>query len=384
MQPRKYISLVLLAGLAGCASLPTSGPTGKQIEKSVLGPDSMSPIRLVELATIADVPVPVERVPPVGLRADLPPPPTDMIGPGDILDVNIYEAGVTLFSAGAAAAAGEKGGPVTVSTGVQAQKLPPTRVNDDGDIIIPYAGKLHVVGRTVGEVEDMIRSSLRRFSQNPQVIVTLSQVITNSVMVSGEVTRPGRLVLQTNRETLSDVIALAGGYRGNARDLTLRIVRRNENMDLRLNDLVDEPKLDVRAYPGDRLMLINDPRSFSVMGAPGRVEQFPFTRSTTSLAEAIAVAGGVNPGLGDPAAIFVFRYVTDAQGEEVPVVYHLNMMEASAYFLAQRFDIRNKDVIYFGNASANQPSKVLQLISQLFSPLMTVTAAVQTVQNSNN
>jgi len=139
----------------------------------------------------------------------------------------------------------------------------------------------------------------------------------------------------------------------------------------------------VRAYPGDRLMLINDPRSFSVMGAPGRVEQFPFSRSKTSLAEAIATAGGVNPGLGDPAAIFVFRYVANADGEEVPIVYHLNMMEASAYFLAQRFDIQNKDVIYFGNASANQPGKVLQLISQLFSPLMTVTAGIQTVQNSN-
>lgn len=383
MNPRKSIGLVLLAGLAGCASLPTSGPTGKQIEKSVLSQDATLPIRLVQLSTIADLPGPSEKLTLVGLRLDLPPPPTDMIGPGDILDINIYEAGVTLFSGGAVAVAGERGGPIAVGTGVQAQKLPPTRVNDDGDIAIPYAGKLHVVGRTVGEVEDMIRSSLRRFSQNPQVIVTLNQVISNTVMVSGEVARPGRLVLHTNRETLSDVIALAGGYRGNAKDLALRIVRRNENVDLRLNDLMDKPALDVRVYPGDRLMLLNDPWSFTVMGAPGRVEQFPFSRSSTSLAEAIAIAGGVNPGLGDPAAIFVFRYATDAQGAEVPIVYHLNMMEASAYFLAQRFDIRNKDVIYFGNASANQPSKVMQLISQLFSPLMTVTAAVQTVQNTN-
>jgi len=384
MQSRKFISLVLIAGLAGCASLPTSGPTGRQIEKSVLATDAALPIQVVELSTVTDVPAPAESLTPLGLSAGLAPPPTDMIGPGDILDVNIYEAGVTLFSGGATAAAGEKSGAVSVGTGVKVQKLPPTRVNDDGDIIIPYAGKLRVLGRTVGEVEDLIRSSLRRFSQNPQVIVTISQAISNTVMVSGEVTRPGRLVLQTNRETLSDVIALAGGYRGNSRDLALRIVRRNEKVDLRLDDLVDKPTLDVPAYPGDRLMLINDPRSYSVMGAPGRVEQFPFARSKTSLAEAIAVAGGVNPGLGDPAAIFVFRYVTDAQGNDVPMVYHLNMMHASSYFLAQRFDVRNKDVIYFGNASANQPSKVLQLISQLFSPLMTVTAAVQTVQNSNN
>ena len=44
--------------------------------------------------------------------------------------------------------------------------------------------------------------------------------------------------------------------------------------------------------------------------------------------------------------------------------------------------MRDKDVLYFGNAAANQPSKVIQLISQLFSPILTVTSAVQTVQNS--
>ncbi|RYF06411.1 MAG: polysaccharide export protein, partial [Oxalobacteraceae bacterium] len=102
-----------------------------------------------------------------------------------------------------------------------------------------------------------------------------------------------------------------------------------------------------------------------------------------SLAEAVANAGGVNPGVGNPAAIFVFRYVRDEQGNEVPMVYHLNMMKTGSYFLAQRFAMQDKDVLYFGNAAANQPSKLIQLISQLFSPILTVTSAVQTVQNSN-
>ncbi|WP_244309600.1 polysaccharide biosynthesis/export family protein [Sphingobium fuliginis] len=303
-----------------------------------------------------------------------------MIGPGDVLDINIYEAGVTLFSG-----AGGGGGGMSqiVAPGVQVQRLPPTRVDDLGDITIPYAGTLHVAGITTGEVEAMIRNSLARLSQNPQVIVTLNQSITNSIIVGGEVAKPGRLVLQTNRETLSDVIALAGGYRGNAKDLLLRIVRGEQSVDVRINDLVDNPKLDVRAHPGDRLMLINNPRTYSVLGAPGRVEQVPFSRSSVSLAEAVATAGGVNPGIGNPAAIFVFRYVHDEKGNEVPKVYHLNMMKTGSYFLAQRFAMRDKDVLYFGNAAANQPSKLIQLISQLFSPILTVTSAVQTVQNSN-
>ncbi|WP_249042181.1 polysaccharide biosynthesis/export family protein [Sphingobium limneticum] len=303
-----------------------------------------------------------------------------MVGPGDILDISIYEAGVTLFANNSNVGALTQ---MTANPGVQVQRLPPTRIDDQGNIGLPYAGKIAVAGMTTGQVEVAIRTALKRLSQNPQVVVTLSQAITNSVIIGGEISRPGRLVLQTNRESLSDVIALAGGYRGNARDLTLRVTRGSSTVDMRLNDLAENPVMDVRIQPGDRLMLINNPRTYSILGASGRVEQVPFSRTSVSLAEAVATAGGTNPNLGDPAAIFLFRYAKDAEGREVPKVYHLNMMKAGSYFLAQKFVMQDNDVLYFGNAAANQPSKVVQLISQLFSPILTVTSAVQTVQNSN-
>ncbi|WP_235425439.1 polysaccharide biosynthesis/export family protein [Croceibacterium mercuriale] len=372
-------SMALAAALAGCATLPTSGPTGNDIRASALEPDTgAAPIRIVEVVTAADIPPTASAAASLDALPDIPPPPTDMIGPGDVLEISIYEAGVTLF-----APSGPGSAQAAAAPGVQRQALPPSRVNDSGEITIPYAGTLRVMGRTVAEAEEMIRLSLRGLSQNPQVRVSLSEALTNTVIVSGEVARPGRLVLQTNRETLSDVIALAGGYRGTTRDLVLRIMRRGDSVDIPLNDVIEDPGLDVRAYPGDRLMLINSPRTFSVLGAPGQVSRVPFATSAVSLAEAVASVGGVNPVTGDPAAIFLFRYVTDDAGAEVPVVYHLNMMETQSYFLAQRFAMRDKDVLYFGNARANQPSKLVQLISQLFSPILTVTSAVSVVQNSN-
>lgn len=380
MNIKNSVYMVLLAGLAGCATLPSSGPTGKQIEQSAAAPKDGVPIQIVEIRGAADVPAGAGSGSPATVLPQAAPTPTDMVGPGDVLDINIYEAGVTLFASGTAAtAAGQLSAP-----GVQVQKLPPTRIDDLGDITIPYAGTMHVAGLTTGEIEATIRNSLSRLSQNPQVIVTLNQAITNTVIVGGEVARPGRLVLQTNRESLSDVIALAGGYRGNSKDLMVRIMRGSTSADVRINDMVENPALDVRIRPGDRLMLVDDPRTYSLLGASGRVEQVPFRRSTVSLAEAIATAGGTNPNLGDPAAIFLFRYVLDAEGKEAPRVYHLNMMQTGAYFIAQKFTMQDKDVLYFGNAAANQPSKLVQLISQLFSPVLTVTSAVSVIQNTRN
>ncbi len=378
MKSIKIASIGLTIALGACSTLPSSGPTGSQIRRD-LTDRQMPAIDIVEVADASALPI-AELVPSAGLP-ELPAPPTDVVGPGDVLSISIYEAGVTLFGNSTRASSS---GAATFDPTAKEQVLPPTRVDDDGYIAIPYAGRVHVLGRTVAEVQQLVRQSLRRFSQNPQVIVTFREAITNSVIVSGEVSRPGRLVLQTNHESLSDVIALAGGYKGSSKDLILRVMRRGQIFDFRMSQLVENPALDGRAYPGDRFILINSPRSFSVLGASGRVDQLAFNRSSISLAEAIATAGGANPNYGDAAAIFVFRHVIDENGQTRPVVYHINMMIGDAYLLAQNFPMRDKDVLYFGNAKANQPTKLIQLISQLFSPILTVTSAVQTVQNSRN
>ncbi|WP_037519297.1 polysaccharide biosynthesis/export family protein [Sphingobium yanoikuyae] len=379
MQIKNIVPLVLLAGLPGCATLPSSGPTGEQIRKSAVAPEDLPPINVLEVRAAADVPQFSKAASPAAILMQTAVTPTDMVGPGDILDISIYEAGVTLFSSNNNSALAQAASP----PGVQVQKLPPARIDDQGEIAVPYIGTMHVAGLTTRDVEAMIRKALLRVSQNPQVLVSVDEAITNSIIIGGEVAKPGRLVLRTNRESLSDVIALAGGYRGNSKDLMVRIMRGTSSADIRVNDIIEDPTLDVPIRPGDRLMLVDDPRTYSILGASGRVEQVSFRRSTVSLAEAVANAGGTNPNLGDPAAIFLFRYVKDAEGKETPVVYHLNMMQTGSYFLAQKFTMQDKDVLYFGNAAANQPSKLVQLISQLFSPVLSVTSAVSVIQNSN-
>jgi polysaccharide export outer membrane protein len=53
------------------------------------------------------------------------------------------------------------------------------------------------------------------------------------------------------------------------------------------------------------------------------------------------------------------------------------MMNPGAYFLSQRFAMRDKDVLYVGNAGANQTTKMVQLISQLFSPALSAAVVAQ-------
>jgi polysaccharide export outer membrane protein len=305
----------------------------------------------------------------------LPPRPTELVGPGDVLDISVFETGVALFGGGAgpAAPAGASSAPDPAS---RAQRFPPFRVSDAGTINFPYVGEVAVAGRTTDQIEQQLRRALRGKSQNPQVLVAIGQGLTNSIIIGGDVRSPGRLVLPTNRESLSDVIALAGGNAGEMKDILVRIQRNGTLGEFRLSDIMSRPEQDIRIFPADRVLLVRAPQSFSVIGAAGRSDQIAFPAAGLSLVEAVATAGGINPNAGDPEAVFVFRIIKNPDGTETPTVYHFNMMEAPTFILAQRFAITDKDVLYIGNAEANQPTKLVQIISQLFFPLVTLEGVI--------
>ena len=65
-------------------------------------------------------------------------------------------------------------------------------------------------------------------------------------------------------------------------------------------------------------------------------------------------------------------------GTEQPTVYHLNMMKPGTYLLSQRFVMHDRDVLYVGNARANQLMKFVQMVSQMFVPVATVRALTDT------
>lgn len=367
MNLKFLLGLFALVALSGCASLPSTGPTGSQIENTANNiEDHGLNIAIVPVKTIAAIPSAMK--PLEWQLSEFETQPTDTITAGDVLSITIFEAGVALFSGDAPSATTAGGG---FDPSVRSQTLPPRRVDDYGYIDIPYVGRVEVSGSTIADAERQIRSRLRGLSQDPQVVVARAEVVGNSIIIGGEVAKPGRMILQTNRESFADIVALSGGYRGQLRDLVLQVERSEEVARLRLSDIMSSPYSRLRAFPGDRLTVLADPMTFSVLGASGRVQQTPFTRERMSVVEAIAMAGGPRDDSGDPQAIFLFRFAGKDNSE--PTVYHFNMMEAPTFFLAQQFFMRDKDVLYFGNSASNQPRRLIQTISQLFAPIVTAT-----------
>ncbi len=363
-----------LALLAGCASLPSSGPTASEIRRGTQDQNQLG-FKIVDIDGSL-----LQQIIARDAAADAAQPTlsslardgrNDVVGPGDLLSIGIYEVGVSLFGSSA-----YSGGVADPSA--RAETFPEVIVDRDGTITLPYVGRLNVAGHSTTEIEAMIVRGLKGKSQTPQALVSIKQNISSTVYVAGDVHAPGRYNLTLQSERLLDAIALAGGATNSAEDTVVRFNRGSQFLEERLGRIRAGAADDLMLVPGDRVELLKRPRSFISLGATGKVEQTDFETGEVSLAEAVARAGGPTDSVADPSAVFLFRYDPAAPGGmERPIIYRLNMLQPASYFLAQRFAVRDKDVIYIANAAANRPAKMVNIINQLFSPFVAARAVTR-------
>ncbi len=376
------LGAVATALLSGCAMLPNSGPTAREIRQTEQSPDNaigfhIVPIDNAVLGHLQAEPEETISFQPSAIDA------VDRIGPGDVLQISIFEVGSALFSvpggsAGAALGMSAASAPASAA----GENLPLIGVERDGTVIIPYVGKLMASGHTPAELGQMIRDGLKGKSQDPQVIVTIRLNIFNNVFVMGNVKTPGKIALTLARERLLDAVAEAGGVLGTEQDTVVRLTRAGYSQQIRFDKLRADAPSNILLSPNDRIELTARPRTYSVFGATGKVSEIPFSTPDLSLASAIARAGGPSDGQADPSAVFLFRYEAggtrpDGTSEERPIAYHLDLMNPSSYFLAQRFPMKTGDIIFIANASANLPTKLVQILNLFFQPFYTAKVVTQ-------
>ncbi len=373
-QPARGVAIAAALLLAGCASLPSSGPTAHEITRAAAPDRNTIGMRIVPVnaEVLAQVLTgqEVEAASLPALAAVARPGRNDVVGPGDQLDISVFEVGVSLFGGARASSDG-------FDPSAQGQRFPAVTVDRAGTIRLPYAGALQVAGKTPGEIAAMIERAYRGKSQTPQVVVAFRTNLSDTVFVSGDVRKPGRLELSLQNERLLDAIATAGGAVAPTPDVVVRFTRDGLQIEERLDRVRAGSPDDLVLVPGDRIELIRRSRSYIVLGAANRPSQVQFEQSDLTLAEAVARAGGLNDGAANPRAVFLFRYdppAPQAAGAPAPVqqptIYQLNLLEPASFFLAQRFPMRDKDVLYVSNAGINRTGKFIGLINQLFSPFV--------------
>jgi polysaccharide export outer membrane protein len=291
--------------------------------------------------------------------------PADIrFGIGDTVSVTIFEAAAGgLF--------------IPVEAGVRPGNfitLPNQNVDTDGNLTVPYAGQIKAIGRTPPQVQQDIVATLRNRAIEPQAVVALVTQNTSLISVLGEVNTPSRFPANPAGERILDAITRAGGPKGQGFDTWVMLERGGRRATMPFGALVYEPANNVYAQPDDTIYVYREPQTFLALGALGQQALVNFDAWRISLADATGKAGGLNDTLADPAAVFVYRGeprdvatklgidVSKFNTPLVPVIYSVNYRDPSGYFLATKFQMRNKDVLYVSNAPAVEIAKFLSYI----------------------
>lgn len=369
--------------LTGCSWLPAAGPT----TKAVMAQATENGQRQYDIVNVDDNVIRILQSQPtpsfysVFGRDGIPLEPK--IGVGDSVSIMIWEAGGNgLFSQSSMLSSVP--GTQSMSTGSRPATIPDQIVPRDGLITLPFDGRVPAAGRTPFELQQDIQHRLQGKAVDPQVIVTISQSIANTVTISGSVGKPSLVPLSPHGEHLLDVIAAAGGYQSPDYETFVRLSRHGVTVTIPLTSLIEDPVENVYAWPGDTITLTQVPRVFEAFGATAKNADIPFDAGKISLAQALGKASGLLDERADPAGVFLIRYepaglVSQLTGAitresltaQVPVIYHIDLNDLKSYFLAQQFAVRDKDILYVANASTDTIQKFFQLLGTLTNPIVT-------------
>lgn len=281
----------------------------------------------------------------------------DIIRPGDQLQLTIYEnveEGLL----------GRAGVPSTLTT---------LQVDQSGNIFVPYAGRVKAAGNTPEALRGIITRKLDTQTPDPQVIVTRAAGDGSTVSIVGTAGAQGVLPIEASTSTLTRMIASAGGVTTDPENTRVTVIRGKLRGSVFLEDLYEANVKDVALRPGDRILIQEDTRRFTALGATGAQSLVEFPQPTMSAIEAIAFLGGLNSGTADPTGIFIFRDESAEFANKVlgrndfqtskRFAYVLDLTEPTGVFLARDFMIRDGDTIYVTEAPYVQWTKTLSVLT---------------------
>jgi polysaccharide export outer membrane protein len=188
----------------------------------------------------------------------------------------------------------------------------PARVDMSGNINLPMVGRIAAKGLTVEQLEAQIKQRLKKYVQEPDVTVAVTEFRSQPISILGAVMKPGVHQLQ-GRKNLFEVLSLAEGLKADA-GYRVQITRRLEWGRIPLPGATDDPtgRFSVASVNTKSIMDASNPRE-NIAIKPEDVISVP-------KADLVYVVGAVHKSggfvLGENETISALKVVALAEGLE--------------------------------------------------------------------
>ncbi len=356
-QRTRYLVLFAVVSALAACGLPRSGPSKRELMAgSVQAQGDAFVVKVDSNVTRATAVVPALGFSPGFQGAGLV--GSDVIRPGDKLGLAIWE---------------NVDDGLLAKKGVGTTALNDVQVDGSGFIFVPYAGRIKAAGNSPEQLRRIITEKLKPQTPDPQVSVARVAGDGATVSVMGGVGGQGVYPIERPTRSLSAMLARAGGVVIPPEVAQITVTRGSQSGKVWLKDLYSNPRMDIALRPGDIILVEEDTRSFTALGATGAQNRVQFKTQTLSALEAIAQVGGLSTVFADPKGVFVLRNEPadiantvlgrgDLVGDQ-RMVYVLDLTEPTGMFNARDFVIRDGDTVYVTEAPYVQWQKTLSALT---------------------
>ncbi len=299
---------------------------------------------------------------------------SDTIRPGDTLGITIWE---------------NVDDGLLATEGANAAVLEEVQVDGSGFIFIPYAGRVRAAGNSPEAIRRIITGKLEEQTPDPQVEVRRLAGDGSTVSLLGAVSAQGVYPIERPTRTLSAMLSRAGGVAIRPEVAQVTVIRGEQRSQVWFQDIFRNPEFDIALRGGDKIVVEEDTRAFTALGATGTQARVPFEGLTLSAVEAIARVGGLSASSADPTGVFIMRNEPaeisnlvmgreDLQGAQ-RLIYVLDLTQPNGMFMARDFAVRDGDTLYVTEAPFTQWSRVISALTGTLGVIGSVSTAGDTL-----
>jgi polysaccharide biosynthesis/export protein len=133
-------------------------------------------------------------------------------------------------------------------------------VRPDGKISLPLLNDVQAAGLTAMQLASVISDGLKKFITNPQVTVSVTEINSRRIYVTGEVLKPGAFPLLPNM-TVLQALSSSGGFTQFARVKSIYVLRKEQGKDVKhpfnYKEVVSgkSPEQNILLQPGDVIVV---------------------------------------------------------------------------------------------------------------------------------
>jgi polysaccharide export outer membrane protein len=237
--------------------------------------------------------------------APAPPDPQPLsldyqVGIGDVLSINVYARPDLSTGTSTTGTGGTKG----------------SRVDGNGNIHLSLIGTVPAAGMTVSSIREKVETSLRKYVQEPSVVVEVAEYRSKPIYLMGQFKTPG-VYYMDRPMTFLQGITLGNGFDVTANLRGVRLLRDQKIAPVDVYSLILEGRIEQNVWlrAGDTVFIPdNRTQNVFVFGAVNKPGPYPMAQGRMNILDAIASADPRTVGL-DLENVRIIRSLTTTSGE---------------------------------------------------------------------